>query len=162
MDFMDNVNLILQNKIFKDALMKNMECEEHRKFCCHDLTHFLDVARIAYILNLENKFNLKKEVIYAAAILHDIGRWMEYKEGIPHHIASVRLASTILSQCNFKEDDTSQIIESISQHRDNNIKRSKLSEIIYLGDKLSRNCFYCSSYGECKWSEEKKNNRLKY
>ena len=70
--------------------------EQDRIFCRHDTTHFLDVARIAYIENLENGLGLAKEEIYAAALLHDIGRHLQYTRGIPHEQASAMEAEGIL------------------------------------------------------------------
>ena len=32
---------------------ENEKIEHDREFCCHQITHLLDVARIAYIKNLE-------------------------------------------------------------------------------------------------------------
>lgn len=159
---MNKINLILNNKIFKDSLKKNEECEKNRKFCYHNIVHFLDVARIAYIINLEKNFKLEKNLIYAASLLHDIGRWRQYEEGIPHHIASAELANIILIQSDFNENEISIILEAIEDHRKKSVKRSKLSEIIYLSDKLSRNCFMCNSVKECNWSEESKNYKLTY
>ena len=40
-----------------------MEKEKSRIFCKHDLQHSLDVARIAYILNLEADLKIEKEII---------------------------------------------------------------------------------------------------
>ena len=53
---------------------KMKKFEHDREFCCHQITHLLDVARIAYIKNLEAGLGIDKELIYTAAILHDIGK----------------------------------------------------------------------------------------
>ena len=52
----------------------------------------MDVARIAYIENLEAQLGLEKEDIYIAALLHDLGRVDEYESGIGHHIAGRKRA----------------------------------------------------------------------
>ena len=124
------------------------------------LAHFLDVARIAYIEVLEKKLNYNKEVIYAIALLHDIGRGLEYKEGVPHNIASALIAKDILKDIDFTEEQKSQIIKCIEEHRASS--EDNLSNIIYKSDKLSRNCFNCKSIKLCKWNDEKKNKGIKF
>lgn len=47
------------------------------------MSHLLDVARIAYIRNLEKGYGFRKDVIYAAAVLHDIGKALQYEEKFP-------------------------------------------------------------------------------
>ena len=39
---------------FRSVLTKTQQAEEDREFCKHDLQHFVDVARITYILLLES------------------------------------------------------------------------------------------------------------
>ena len=46
--------------------------EKERIFCRHGMEHLLDVARIAYITNLEEGLGIEKDVIYAAGLLHDV------------------------------------------------------------------------------------------
>ncbi len=58
-----------------------MMAEEGRRFCHHDMGHFLDVARLAMIFNLQQGLSVSKEMIYAAALLHDIGRWNSMRTG---------------------------------------------------------------------------------
>ncbi|WP_128609458.1 HD domain-containing protein, partial [Clostridium haemolyticum] len=52
-----------------------------------------------YIINLENKLSFNKDVIYACGLLHDVGRWQQYEESIPHEIASANLSEEILKEC---------------------------------------------------------------
>lgn len=156
------MNDILNNKKYKEYLNKNIEAEKERKFCGHDLQHFIDVARITYIITLENKLNISKEIVYATALLHDIGRWMQYTEGISHEVASNKLAEEILIECNFKEDEIKTILSAILNHRNKNNEKGTFDYIFYLSDKLSRKCFSCNVIDECNWSEEKKNYKIKY
>lgn len=159
---MDKVNAILNNEKFKEYLNKNIESERERKFCGHDLQHFIDVARIAYIMTLEKNLKIGKETVYATALLHDIGRWMQYKEGVSHELASYQLAENILIECGFKEEERIIILNSILNHRKKNDEKETFDHIFYLSDKLSRNCFNCKAIDECNWSEEKKNYQIKY
>lgn len=158
----DKINAILQNENYKIYLAKNEEKEKTREFCHHDLQHFLDVARIAYIINLEKSINIHKDIIYAAALLHDIGRWMQYEKGIPHEKASAELAADILKACGFNENEIKEIIAAILMHRKVSTDEKSLSYLIYRSDKLSRGCFNCKALSECNWSEEKKNHNIKY
>lgn len=155
---MEKVNKILNHPKYKSLLAEVKELEKNRIFCKHSLSHLLDVARISYIEVLEKKLNFKKEVIYAIALLHDIGRVSEYKEGIDHHIASAEIAKEILKDIEFSREDKDTIIKCIANHRNKN--SNSLSKIIYESDKLSRNCFDCAARNLCKWSEEKKNKEV--
>ena len=46
---MERVDKILQHKKFQKYVKKNKKAEKERIFCRHDMVHFLDVARIAWI-----------------------------------------------------------------------------------------------------------------
>lgn len=159
---MDRINFLLNNELFKNCLSSIAESEMNRKFCRHDLKHFLDVARIAYILNLERNYNIDKDIIYAAALLHDIGRCAQYKEGVPHEKASLKISDIILHNCNYKDNEISLIFGAIAAHRTPAVEKSRLSEILYESDKISRECFHCDSVKECKWPDDKLNLQLKY
>lgn len=156
---MENINRLLSNPKYKEYLRKLGELEKDRWFCGHDLAHFLDVARIAYITVMEERLNFKKEVIYAIALLHDIGRVSEYTEGKDHHKASVEIAKELLGETNFIIEDKEDILRAIDNHRKET--DDELSKLIYNSDKLSRNCFNCRAYKECYWKEEKKNKTIK-
>ena len=106
---MHRVNCILQNEKFKEYVRKNKEHEISREFCRHDMEHFLDVARIAYIQVLENKLEIEKDMIYATALLHDIGRWLQYEKGISHEKAGVILGKEILIECGYEKQEIERI-----------------------------------------------------
>ena len=156
---MDKIDLILNNDKFKNNLLQNVLLEKDREYCKHDLEHFLSVARIAYILCLEEDLKIDKEMIYAASLLHDIGKNVQYEKGIPHEAASVSIAEDILINAGFDENEKSDIIEAIKHHRvyDENVFNS----LIYRADKLSRNCFNCIKFDECNWNDEEKNKSIK-
>lgn len=159
---MDKINSILNDEKFKDYIKKNKRYEKDRKFCRHNLQHFLDVARIAYILVLENKIDISKDIVYGTALLHDIGRWVEYKENVPHEIASHKLAKEILTSSEYEDTEIEIILSTILNHRKEDNEKLSFNHIFYLSDKLSRNCLYCKALDECKWSDEKKNYKIKY
>lgn len=159
---MERVNRIIRHPLWKGALQQIEGFEAERIFCRHDLDHFLHVARIAYIENLEQSLDLSKEVIYAAALLHDIGRGMQYEKGILHEEASAALARGILTDCGFCEMEIEMIIDAITAHRcPDAAKGYDLAGIFYRADKNSRNCFHCKAEAECNWSREKKNTYIK-
>lgn len=158
---MERVNLIYQHPTFIDCCLKIEEWEENRIFCRHNREHFLDVARLAMIFNLEDNYGIKKSIIYAAALLHDIGRHLQYESEIPHEKASAHIAPDILKECGYSIEEVNKIVEAILYHRDQNIKDEKnLKGLLYRADKASRSCFWCKAEGECNWKSNKKNKWL--
>lgn len=157
-DKMERIDKILNHDLFLECLRLNEQAEADRIFCHHDMTHFLDVARIAMIMNLEKGLGIPKDVIYAAALLHDIGRYMQYAEGIPHEEASAQLAPQILKDCGYSDKETRVIVSAIAAHRDKTVaEETSLNGILYKADKASRPCFSCKAAGECNWKADKKN-----
>lgn len=146
---MDRINCILKDQEFLKYLSKNEELEVERVFCHHDINHFLDVCRIAMIINLEKGLNIDKELIYASGLLHDIGRWVEYNTGKDHAIASAELAVGILKTCQFTDIEIKEIVLAIKSHRDKE-HTTDLSRILYEADKVSRSCFNCTAKDKCK------------
>lgn len=158
---MIRVNNILEHPKFQQYLNRNAEAEKDRVFCHHNIDHLIAVARIAYIMVLENNLNISKDIIYAAALLHDIGRWKEYKDGTDHAVASAKLALDILEECGFHQEEIQQILSAIKNHRrkENN---SVLDAIIYRSDKMSRVCSNCSAIVQCKRFENGEKFKLDY
>jgi len=155
---MEKVNKICCHPTWKSSLEKIQELEKERIFCRHNIEHFLDVARIAYIENLEKGLQLSKEMIYGVAMLHDIGRYLEYQQGISHDKGSAMLAEEILKDCGFDEKECSEILSAILMHRTPETgMMDNLAGLIYRADKKSRMCAFCAACQECNWSEEKKN-----
>lgn len=160
---MDRVNKILEHRLYREYVHRNEKEEENRQFCRHGMTHFLDVARIAWHLNTEEHAGIDKELIYAAALLHDIGRHLQYTDGVPHEQAGVLLAPPILEECGFEKKETEVILSAIAAHRDESVSgRSSLDGILYRADKLSRPCYWCGKEADCNWKQEKKNMKLQY
>ncbi|MCD7778707.1 MAG: HD domain-containing protein [Clostridiales bacterium] len=129
--------------------------EKDRIFCRHDLRHCIDVARITMILGYEEGVSLDKEAVYAAALLHDIGRASSSRD---HHKKSAEMAEEILRKSGFSYSETKTIIEVIENHGNKDIAEEKsFSGLFYRADKLSRDCLNCKASGACYWSEDKKN-----
>lgn len=160
---MKRVNQIWNHPLYQEHYQQIQKFEKNRPFCGHSLAHFLDTARLCYIYNLEQQTNIDRELIYGAALLHDIGRDEQYLEHIPHHIASVRIAEKILPDCDFSPGEIQQITEAIEGHRNREICQEKsLKGFLYLADKSSRSCLSCEACQECDWPQEKKNLQLDY
>lgn len=157
----ERVNKILEHTSYKEYVYKNEKAEAGRKFCRHDMVHFLDVARIAMLLKLKEGQQAEEELIYAAALLHDVGRHVQYEEGTPHEEAGAVLAAPILADCGFDDKETSVILKAIASHRNpQTALESGLSGLLYRADKLSRSCFCCKAEKECDWKRDKKNMHL--
>lgn len=155
---MERIHKICCHPLWRESVDKIQSLEEKRIFCRHDIPHYLDVARIAYIENLEKDMGVSKEFIYAAALLHDIGRHLQYTDGIPHDRASAMLADIILKDCGFQAEEQKVILSAISEHRTAGTAAKKdLAGLIYRADKRSRNCLFCEACEACNWSAEKKN-----
>ena len=157
---MPRVNQILQHKSYEDYSIRNKHAEEERIYCRHGSDHGLTVARIAYIYFLEEymqnenskltEVGLNKETIYAAGILHDIGRWVEYEKKEDHASAGARLATPILRDCGFTDLEIEKITIGILEHRLlPNRASSLLGRALALADDWSRDCKNCLSQDSC-------------
>ncbi|MBQ5852446.1 MAG: HD domain-containing protein, partial [Lachnospiraceae bacterium] len=138
---MKRINLIYNNAIYREKFDKLQVMEKNRVFCNHTLEHNMDVARLMYIKSLEDGIGLDKEIIYATALMHDIGRLEQYENNVPHEEAGAKLCDIILPECEFVQDEISEIKEAVIYHRkgaDEN--ESKLAKLLRWADKNSRCC----------------------
>lgn len=159
---MERVDQICRHPLWQDGMEQIQALERDRIFCRHDTAHCLDVARLAYIEALEQGLTVPKELIYAAALLHDIGRHRQYREGIPHDQASADIAETVLTDCGFSAEERAVVRAAILGHRDRETgARRDLAGLLYRADKASRSCLFCGARQACNWSPEKKNMILK-
>jgi uncharacterized protein len=90
-----------------------------------------------------------KEVVYAAGILHDIGRWRQYETGEDHSVIGAELAAEILERTNFTPQEIRVITRAIREHRSQREGMSTLGELLYRADNLSRACHECSAKNKC-------------
>ena len=58
---MDRVNAVICHPLYLEYYHRLERAEKERIFCRHQMSHLLDVARIAYIRNLEKLMG--KEVV---------------------------------------------------------------------------------------------------
>ena len=158
---MKNTNKIYQLEIVQEKIHRLEILERDRKFCKHNMEHFLSVARICYILCLENDIPMDKDVIYTTALLHDLGRVEQILTGMDHDKASVMLAKEVLPYTDFTSWEKDEIIDAIGEHRKTQDGKDFVS-YFYQADKLSRACYQCSAEADCYWSSAKKNLEIKY
>lgn len=168
---MKRVNDILFDEEFRKNLIKINEFEKNRIYCGHSINHLLDVARIAVIYAADEDCDIDREIIYAAALLHDIGRSCQYEYGESHDIAGEVIARSILGRYDFTTEEIGIIINAIAGHRgkDNTLNTSKdvlqsesetLKRLIKTADNESRLCFMCKAESTCRWSDSRKNRQL--
>ena len=153
---------LLTDPEYLDLLAGIEKAERERIFCGHDLSHFLDVARIARIINCEETLGLDADDIYVSALLHDVGRLQEYEDDTPHDEAGVAIAASFLEKIAYPEVKRAAVLEAVSGHRAAEEAGTLLTELIRRADKLSRPCFSCPARVKCKWPESQKNKSFSY
>lgn len=155
---MKRIDRILKNKKYAAYMKKTEDLEKERIFCRHNMGHCLDVARITMFLINQERLDIDKETVYAAALLHDIGRCEGNKD---HSDRSCELAKDILNESGFDKTEISLISEAIKAHGDSRVAGEKsFRGIFYRADKLSRPCFCCKAKDLCNWDENKKNKSI--
>lgn len=153
-------NRIIASDKYLHELKLLTELEHDRIFCGHNIEHFLNVARITMIICCENKIYADPDIIYSAALLHDIGRIDEYISGIPHDEAGICKAEAILNEVGCNIEMKKKILSLIGSHRSKSEDDNSLEEIFYSADKKSRLCFYCPAQEDCNWPPEKRNMKI--
>lgn len=158
---MKRADRIWNHPYYQECLQKISDHEKDRIFCRHTPEHFLDVARLTWIFVLEEGMSVDRELIYAAGLLHDIGRFRQYEDGTPHDEASAAIAGKLLPECGFSEEEAKLVVGMIASHRKKHHEK-RLYELFYRADKMSRSCFSCPAQEACDWSAEKKNLAVNY
>lgn len=162
---MDRVNAILRQPLYRKYYDRLEEIERDRIFCRHQMPHLLDVARIMEIRNLEEGLGFHRELIYAAAVLHDIGKSLQYTDKIPHEKAGEEIAAQILDglpeNMAFSPEEKRMILRAIRGHRRLREDMEPFERLLCESDKASRMCFACPAEEQCDWSREKKNMEIK-
>ncbi len=160
---MPRVDAIWNSARYQHEYRRLEALEADRQFCRHDVRHLLDTARIMWALSLERELGLSRDLVYATALLHDIGKAEQYEHGEPHERAGARLAGEILDALpapqRFCDEERAAICTAIRGHRRLRSDATSLEELLYRADKASRPCFACAPAvrGACVWSDEKKN-----
>ena len=164
---------VLKHPEFLRIMNRIREQEAERIYCHHELEHALDVARIAWILFLEETVQtqsealdreermLLKDELYVCALLHDIGRSAQYETGIHHSETGLIIAKEILTDIECPVEWIGAILEVLAGHhgRSKKTKASDLDLGYYIGkaDHDCRLCFFCEAKDSCKWGLEDRN-----
>ncbi len=155
---MDKIQGIINHPIFIESVNKIAEMEANRLYCKHDRKHFTTVIEIMIKINMEQDLAYTNEQIYAAGLLHDIGKCVQYETGEPHQYAGKKIAENIMIDVGYDRTDISLVLKAIEEHS-GWIKREGFSELLRSADKLSRQCFECNVSEQCKWPLEMRNKR---
>jgi HD superfamily phosphodiesterase len=145
-----------------ECLAKNAEREKDRRFCRHDYRHMADVAKISYNMLLDSG-DIKAiaaggmlagpkaalEVVYAAGLLHDIARWIQYDSGEDHALAGARLARGVMERAGFNLREAALVQRAIREHRRAGQGASLLGKTLCLADDLARPCTKCEVRMDC-------------
>lgn len=153
---MERINRIVNSPEYIDWSSKIKQAEKNRIFCGHSFSHFLDVARIMYLETLTKGYDFSKELVYSVALLHDIGRGIEYSTGADHSLEGARIAKKLLEDAGFSNHEVNQITLAIANHNAKDTSH-KLSQLLQYADKKSRNCFLCNAQAQCNWKPQEKN-----
>lgn len=150
-------NKILKNDTYRLLYEHLQNFEKDRIFCHHNMEHFLSVARITMLSCSEKNIAADPEIIYSAALLHDIGRAEEYSSGTPHDEAGITAAEKILDETGCENTAKEKILSLIKYHRQKDNFPESVEAVFYEADKKSRNCFMCPAFEKCNWDKSKKN-----
>lgn len=160
---MPRVDAVWLHPAFQCALRWVESLERDRAFCRHGAGHLMDTARIMWIMNLEQGLGLDREVVYATALLHDVGKAAQYSCGEPHEVVGARLAESILTGPSgvgsFSAAERGAIVGAIRAHRRLRPDAQPLERLLFQADKASRACFACPAEVReaCSWPDAKKN-----
>ena len=102
---------------------------------------------------------MENDMVYLAALLHDIGRLQQYLTGEDHAAAGMRTAQEILRDTAFSASEQQAILQAVSKHRRGDTAQV-LGRILCEADDASRMCFACAAQDTCYWPEHRKNNTI--
>lgn len=108
-----------------------------------------------------------RDVVYATALLHDMGRVAQYETGEPHHEAGQRYARELLGAlagpARFTASETDTIACAVGAHRSGGAHAAAvpavatLADLLRASDKAARACWSCPARATCAWPLEKRN-----
>jgi putative nucleotidyltransferase with HDIG domain len=159
---MERVNKLYNLPEYQEAQKIIDRHEQDRIFCRHDHQHSLDVARLMYIFRKESGVDIDVELMYAAALMHDIGRALQYIDAVPHHAAGAEMSAQWLPKCGFTEEETEAVVEAVQDHRQIYQEGPTLKTLLYAADKASRPCYSCGARFMCNWPEDRMNLELNW
>ena len=107
----------------------------------------------------------KKDQFYVTGLLHDIGRVAQYETGEHHSEAGVRIAKELLSEISYPAEWMAETLQIVGVHHgreEENDETGAMEYYIRRADHLSRNCFLCKAADSCKWSDEERNQTIRW
>jgi len=159
---LERIERIKADPLYQEYLLLNGLREKERAFCRHDFQHALAVSQISCKIiddtggmdGFARKEGLPGpgqalEVVYAAGLLHDIGRWRQYDTGEDHALAGARLSRTVLERAGFTQNEIKTVTRAIGEHRRAGAGASYLGRVVCLADDLSRPCGTCKARSDC-------------
>jgi len=81
----------------------------------HSYDHTLRVLSVSLQIGKEVGANMR--ILYAAALLHDIGRPREEKTGVTHALLSGEMSKRVLSKAGYTPQETESVVAAIRTHR---------------------------------------------
>ena len=162
---MNRIEALIQDPRYLEYMRQCADRERDRVFCHHDHAHAVDTARCAFILFLlrpaaypelsAQETAAAQELLYAAAFLHDIGRFREYDDpALDHAAESACLAEPLLRDHGFAAAEIALILRLIARHRDKSAQG--LDGLLRDADKQSRPCLCCPALKQCKKFQDKR------
>lgn len=122
---MDTVTQVLEHPQYKACCETITDYEADRTYCRHDMEHFLRVGQIAILLAKENGLSIDAEEIMLAALFHDLGRALQYQNGISHAESSAILAEEVLLSIGYDPAKTDRICAAV-----NAIAKGRMSRFV--------------------------------
>ena len=107
----------------------------------------------------------KKDQFYVTGLLHDIGRVAQYETGEHHSEAGMRIAKELLSEISYPAEWMAETLQIVGVHHgreEENDETGAMEYYIRRADHLSRNCFFCEAADSCKWSDEERNQTIRW
>ncbi|MCL5058005.1 MAG: HD domain-containing protein [Actinobacteria bacterium] len=156
------IGVVRKDPFYLDCLSLNGERERDRLFCRHDYRHMVLVSQISckvikqtgglnILVKTEGLSGIRSalEVVYAAGLLHDMGRWRQYDTGEDHALAGSVMAGSVLERAGFSKREAGVITRAIREHRKALPGQSYLGRVLCLADDLSRPCGSCGARLDC-------------
>ena len=126
---MPRLDAIWADEVYQREYRRLEELEQTRVFCRHGIRHLMDTARIMWALNLERACGLSQDVVYAAALLHDIGKALDHEIEGSHVQIGVEVARK------YKENPA--VIHAIEAHHGDVEPKTPLAFIVMAADAIS-------------------------
>ena len=110
----------------------------------------------------QKKCEMLKDLFYTCALLHDIGRAVQYETGVHHSIAGQELARQVLEDVQAPASWLGLILDVVAEHSHGEFSEGDRSLEYYImkADHDCRLCFGCQASDSCKWSDEEMNHSI--